>query len=124
MDYIDEIDLLNDQLREKDKQISELQQIICNLTEAQKNDTECIDVESEQKLGFWERHITLSYMALCVVIMFGIIVIVSPLLWPLWWKGFGCSMQLTYTYAALVSIGLGIIAWMNTPRGRHWLKTL
>ncbi len=122
MDYIDEIALLNEQLREKDKQISELQQIICNLTEAQKDD--CIDEESNQKPDFWERHVTLSYVALCVVIMLGIIVIISPLLWPSWWKTFGNSMQLTYTYAALVPIGLGIMAWMNTPSGRKWLKTL
>lgn len=48
MDYIDEIDLLNDQLREKDKQIAELQQIICNLTEV-KDDTGCIE-ESDQNI--------------------------------------------------------------------------
>ena len=124
MDYIDEIDLLNDQLREKDKQISELHQIICNLTEGQKNDTECIDVESEQKLGFWERHITLSYIALCVVILLGLIVLASPFLIPLLWKGLGSSMQLVYTFTAIAFVGLGIIAWMNTPKGRHWLKRL
>lgn len=119
----DETTILREQLREKDKQIAELQQIICNLTEVKKDDTECIK-ESDQKLSFWECHIMLSYMVLCTIVILGIIVIVSPLLLPSWWKDLGSSMQLIYTYTALIPIGLGIIAWLNTPKGRHWLKTL
>lgn len=120
MDYIDEIDLLNDQLREKDKQIAELQQIICNLTEVKKDDTGCIE-ESDQKISFWERHIKLSYAVLCFFVVLSIIVIISPVLWPSLWDD---QIPLTYMYSALCPIGFGLIAWLYTPRGRKWLKHL
>lgn len=119
----DEITILREQLSEKDKQIAELQRIIYNFTENEKENTEC-HKESDQGPGFWERHITLSYIALCVVIILGLIFLVSPFITPSFWERMGTYKQLNYTFATIAFVGLGLIAWTNTPRGRKWLKEL
>lgn len=118
----EEIDILRKQLLKKDEQIEQLQHIINNLT-GEENPSREEELEPYAS-GFWERHITLSYVVLFIVAVIGITVILSPFLFPSLWEGFGSSMQLTYTYSAIGLIGLAILAWLKTPKGRSWLRNL
>lgn len=123
----DETIILREQLKEKDKQIAELQSIIRNLT--QDEDEEKADADNENKpesskRGFWQRHAALSYIMLCAVVILAITIILSPWLFPSFWQEHGKWAQLGYTYAVIGSFAGILLAWTHTPRGRKWLNEL
>lgn len=117
------ITILQEQLREKDKQIERLQAIIDNLT---KDDEEEPDEETPKPHvpKFWERHVKLSYVMLAGSIILVVLVFISPFLVPSLFKLLGSSKQMIYIYTLIIVLANCFIVWMNTPEGRKWKNGL
>lgn len=119
------IETLQKQLREKDKQIAKLMHIIDNLTQEDEDNDDDIEVMSTEpkRIGFWERHMSLSYVVFFTVVVLNIAVMFSPAFLDSYWERLGDAYLSIYGDSLVIFIGLGVITWFNTPPGRKWLNT-
>ena len=118
----EEIDLLKEQLRVKDKQIERLQGIIENLTKEEEPKPE---KDPEPHIpNFWERHVKLSYAAFWTLVVVGIAVTISPWWCKSLWELTGNSFGLLYMFILMDMFAVCFLSWFQTPRGRRWLKEL
>lgn len=118
----EEIYLLKEQLRVKDKQIERLQGIIENLTKEEEPKPE---KDPEPHIpNFWERHVKLSYAAFWTLVVVGIAVTISPWWCKSLWELTGNSFGLLYMFILMDMFAVCFFSWFQTPRGRRWLKEL
>ena len=120
----EEIDILREQLREKDRQIERLQHIIENLTK-EKDEEEVDDEETEPHVPtFWERHPKVSYFIFGLVLIAAIAIFIFPFWWKSLWIGFGNSAGLIYTFSSVGALGLAFLCWLEiTPAGKRFLDS-
>ena len=120
----DEIELLREQLREKDCQIERLQHIIENLTQGEGNEEDAEEEPEPHVPTFWERHPRFSYVIFGLVFVCAIAVCFFPIWWKSLWTGFGNSAGLIYTFSSVGALGLAFLCWLEiTPAGKRFLDS-
>lgn len=119
-----EIDVLIEQLREKDCQIERLQHIIENLTQGEENEEDAEEEPEPHVPTFWERHPKVSYAVFGLVMIAAIAIFLFPFWWKSLWISFGNSAGLTYTFSSVGALAIAFLCWMEiTPAGKRFLDS-
>lgn len=120
----DEIDILREQLREKDRQIERLQHIIENLTQGEENEEDVKKEPEPHVPTFWEKHPRLTYAIFGLVFVGTVAVCLFPIWWKSLWISFGNAAGLIYTFSSVGALGLAFLCWLEiTPAGKSFLAS-
>lgn len=122
MDY-KEIEILREQLREKDSQIERFQHIIENLTKREYEEEETKEEPEPHVPTFWEKHPKVAYAVFGLVLIAAIAIFFFPVWWKSLWFAFGNSAGMIYTFSTLAACAFAFLCWMQmTPAGRKFTK--